>query len=222
VSDQHDDSKLEIELTLESPPEPSASPIVGGTFGQLFDQESVALVAGKFAMVDAFLKAAVRDQNFTDFIREILMATMKVVKSEAGSVLEVDHSKQQIFFRATVGVSSDRLSNFEIPLGQGIVGHVAETRRPLVVANVEENRMHLKAIQNAVGFEARNLIAVPIVIRGKLYGVLELLNRVGEPEFGPNDVELLSYGCEMAAKAIESRLMIAWASRGKSSKEEAA
>jgi GAF domain-containing protein len=98
-------------------------------------------------------------------------------------------------------------------MGQGIVGHVAEARRPLVVSDVSENKMHLKAIQDAVGFTARNLVALPIVIRGRIYGVLELLNRIGENDYTPADVELLTYACEMAAKAIEARLMIAWSAK---------
>ena len=52
-----------------------------------------------------------------------------------------------------------------------------------MVSDVAENKMHLKAIQDAVGFEARNLVAVPIVIRGRIFGVLELLNRIGEHDF---------------------------------------
>jgi hypothetical protein len=41
--------------------------------------------------------------------------------------------------------------------------------------------------------------------------VLELLNRVGDQNFTPNDVGLLGYLAHMASKAIEIRLMIAWA-----------
>src|SRR5207237_164785 len=135
----------------------------------------------------------------------------KVVRSEAGSILEVDHASEYLFFRTTVGQSSDRLGDFTIPLGKGIVGQVAESRLPHVVNEVEQNTTHLRSIQNAVGFQARNLVAVPIIIRGTVFGVLELLNRMGDEGFQKNDVELLTYFCDAAAKAIELRMMIAWA-----------
>lgn len=204
-----------LEIALEAAPtgDSAAGSSLGSSVPGLFDDQTAALTGAKFALVEGFFRQITRDQSFDDFLREILMTMMKVVKSEAGSLLEVDHERKAIFFRSTVGTSSDRVSSFVIPLGQGIVGHVAESRRPLVVSNVAENKMHLKAIQDAVGFEARNLVAIPLVIRGRIYGVVELLNRIGETDYTPSDVDLLIYACEMAAKAIEARLMIAWGAR---------
>ena len=192
--DQSEDSLPAIPL-LEAPPEPE-SPIAGMNtlvMGALFEDDSLAVTASKLAIAESYLKLLTRDFKFQDFMRELLLATMRVVKSEAGSVLEVDHTKNSLFFRAVVGQSSDRVSSFVIPMGQGIVGYVAESRQALVVANVSENKLHLKAIQDAIGFETRNLVAVPIVVRGKIYGVLELLNRIGEVDYTPADVELLKY-----------------------------
>lgn len=227
--DDQDSSDREpgLELVLEAPP-PNESPLAGldGSGGLgidgLFDDESLAITAAKFSVVESFLKSITRDQSFEEFVRELLLGVMKVVKSEAGSVLEVDHARNALFFRSVVGTSSDRVSSFVIPMGQGVVGHVAEARRPLVVSDVAENKLHLKAIQDAVGFEARNLVAVPIIVRGKVFGVLELLNRIGEPDYSQADVELLAYACEMAAKAIEARLMIAWSGRRRRGAGEAA
>jgi GAF domain-containing protein len=176
----------------------------------LFSEDSLSIIMAKTSALEAFLNAVTRDSKFNEFTREILITILNVVKSEAGSILEVDQENQSLFFRSVVGSSSHRVVNFVIPFGQGIVGYVAESRLPLVVDNVPENKVHLKSIENAVGFEARNLVAVPILIRGRLYGVLELLNRIGEPNYSSADLELLTYLCEMAAKSIEARLMIAW------------
>jgi GAF domain-containing protein len=100
-------------------------------------------------------------------------------------------------------------------MGQGIVGHVAESKQPLIVSNVSENRNHLKAIEKAVGFETRNLVAIPIIVRGQVFAVLELLNRQGEDNYSEEDLEVLKYLCETAGKTIEIRMMIAWAARQK-------
>ncbi len=195
------------ELVLEGPP----SGDISTSSGSLFGNDALPVAVSKLAALEQFLVLMVKDCRFDDFMRELLLVFMKVVRSEAGSIFELDRENRQLFFRAIVGTSSDKLDQFTVPLGKGIVGHVAESRQPLVVANVEENRVHLKAIQDAVGFEARNLVAIPIMIRGEVYGVLELLNRVGEENFSSADVELLSSLCEAAAKIIEVRLMIAWA-----------
>ena len=179
----------------------------------MFPAEGLAGTSRRLAAVEAFLDLLTRDYKFGDFVREILRATMKAVPSEAGSILELDWKNESLFFRAVEGQSADRVNSFVIPFGQGIVGHVAESRQPMVVNDMAENRVHLKSIQDAVGFPTRNLVAVPIVIRGKVFGVLELLNRVGESDYSPDDIELLQALCEHAGKAIEVRLMLAWALR---------
>jgi GAF domain-containing protein len=109
-----------------------------------------------------------------------------------------------------------------VPFGQGVVGHVAASKFPLVVDDTEENKIHLKSIAQTAGFEARNMIAAPIIIRGKVYGVLELLNRVGEKKFTSVDLELVNYFCEMTARLFELRFMLAWAKVNKEAERDAA
>jgi signal transduction protein with GAF and PtsI domain len=171
-------------------------------------QEDVARLAAKISLMEELFRLMTADLKFQDFIREILLSVMKNVKCEAGSILEVNHEKRAIFFRAATGISSDRIMHFLIPMGKGIVGYVAESRQPLVVSNVDESSIHLKSIPKTVGFETRNLVALPILIRGKIYGVLELINRIGEEKFSESEVELLQSMCDIIARAIEVRLML--------------
>lgn len=176
----------------------------------LLSEEGVRDLTCKVIALEALLSLSVKDCSFKDFLREVLMIMIRAVKCEAGSLLEVDHKSNNLFFRAVVGRSSDRVANFVIPIGQGVVGFVAESKKTLVVDNVPQNTVHLKSIEKAVDFEAHNLIAIPILIRGDVYGVIELLNRIDAPKFSPQDVELLNYLGAMAAKTIETRMMIAW------------
>ena len=125
-----------------------------------------------------------------------------------------------MFFRAAVGHSSDRIVRFMIPKGQGIAGHVAESRQPLIVGNVESDKTHLQAISTVVGFDARNMLAAPIVVRGRAFAVIELLNRIGESGFSETDLEVVHYLCEMAARAIEIRMMIAWSAQAREKKDQ--
>lgn len=175
--------------------------------------EDVSAISAKSAALQAFMRQLTSNLSFQDFMRELLLTLMKAIKCEAGSLFEINYREQNIFFRAAVGHASDQVVRFVIPMGRGIVGHVAESRQTLVVQNIEENRDHLRAIANAIGFDTRNLIAVPLIIRGKVFGVVELINRIGEENFKESDVELLNVLCEYASRAIEIRLMIAWASQ---------
>jgi signal transduction protein with GAF and PtsI domain len=197
---------LDLPIILETPPAPEQP---GGDLGGLLGDETIGCAAAKAAALESLIALVVRDYRFDDLMREILIVAIKAVRSEAGSIFEFDHRNNCLFFRATVGTASDKLGTFTVPAGKGIVGHVAESRQPLAVENAGDNEIHFRAIQDAVGFETHNLVAVPIIIRGRIFGVLELLNRVGTEGYSAMDVELLLSICDASAKVIESRLMLA-------------
>jgi len=203
-----EDDQISLAAPLLEPPLPSESPSSG--VGSLFGSEDMAITASKLSIAEGMLHLVTQDYSFHDFTRELLLSIIRVIKVEAGTIFELDYTTNHLFFRAVSGQVSDTVTKFTIPIGQGIVGHVAESRQPMVVDNVAENAKHIRAISAAVGYEARNIVAVPIVVRGRVYGVLELLNKIGEGGFGPSEVELLQYVCSLAAKAIEVRLMIGW------------
>ena len=192
--------ELEIPDAIDSP---------DAMAGALSSQD-VPFLGSKVLFLETLFQLLTKDLTFHEFMREVMMTYLKVVRCEAASILEVDYANESIFFRAASGQGSDRVVRFVIPLGQGIVGHVVESQQPFIVSDVNENKKHLSSISEAVGFKVNNMVALPIVIRGKVYGVLELLNRVGEDEFTEADVELLNYLCGILSKAIELRLMIAW------------
>ena len=176
----------------------------------LFANESVSTALTKVAALESFLSLGVKNCTFEEMMREILLTILRVIRAEAGSILEVNQLDQSLFFRAIVGSASDRVAHFTIPGGQGIVGQVIQTRQPVIVNNLPGNAVHLKAVAQAVGFEIQNLVGVPILIRGRPFGVLEVLNRLDTGSFTAEDVNLLIYLCDAAAKVIEMRLMIAW------------
>lgn len=176
--------------------------------------DDIAHWVSRAALSEKFLKAVVKPSNFKDFVTELLLEIVKTVKCEAASVIEVSEDRQSLFFRAATGYSSDRLDPIEIPITKGIAGHVVSTRQYYVM-KTDKDPKQLKTVDNTVGFVTRNLIAIPILVRGNVYGVLELLNRVGDEDFSEKDIEILNFSAEMASKAIEIRLMFNWMAKSR-------
>jgi len=199
-----------LEETEELDPRTVQLQTEGGT-------EELAHWVSRAALAERFLKAIAKDTSFKDFVTELLLEIVKIVKCEAASVLEVASDRPSMFFRASTGFSSDRLENIEIPMGQGIAGHVATTRQPYIMnpKETEQDPKQLKTVDVTVDFKTRNMVALPLSVKGKIYGVLELLNRVGDPSFSEKDLEVLKYASELAAKAIEIRMMMNWLAKKK-------
>lgn len=198
-------------ILLETPvAETSVSPL-----GGLLGDTGVNRLTAKMNFACAALQFVVRDTNFTEFSRELLLAFMQALPCEAASLLEADSSASHLFFRVAAGRASDKITHFTVPFGQGVAGYVAQTRRPYLLddSNGDADGKHLKTLDLSLGFETRNLAAVPVLIRGRTFGVVELINRVGAATFSSEDVEFLVELTALAAQAIEARLMISWAKR---------
>jgi GAF domain-containing protein len=183
---------------------------------EIVDNDSLLNVNRKLAALEALFKLVGRDYfSFGQLVSEILRISMDNVKSEAGSFIEVDHVNQCLFFRAVTGRASENLLNFTFPFGQGIAGFVCETQQPMVLSSVDDSSVHLSAISNAIGFEAKNMLAYPLVIRGITFGCIEVLNRLGEPQYTEADKEVMGAIAEYAARVIEQRLVMATLTKGR-------
>lgn len=174
---------------------------------KLFDQEEDHVLARKYAALDRIFRLVVKDCSFGELVSEILRTSMELVRSESGSFLEVDHQNNCLFFRAVSGRSSQNLLSVTVPAGHGVVGFVCENKQPMALSSIDESSIYLRAISDSVGFETRNVVAYPVIIRGVTFGCLELLNRLGEERFTDEDKEILGAICEYAAKVIENRLV---------------
>ncbi|NUM87996.1 MAG: GAF domain-containing protein [Bdellovibrionales bacterium] len=170
----------------------------------------------KAQMAEELFSLVLCEHGFDTLTEQILRSLMKSVDAQAGSLLELDQEKSEFFFRASVGGGDpDKLKAFRIPAYNGIVGHVAESRQPLLIRDMEDSAMHLKAISMSVGFETKSCVALPLVIANQLYGVVEVFNKLPGGYFDNRDLSILEDGCRMAGKVLEVRFFVAELARGK-------
>lgn len=100
--------------------------------------------------------------------------------------------------RFAIGYSEDTVRQLRIEIGEGITGEAAETMRTIVVQDVRQDPRYLMAI-DAVQSE----IAVPLVARGKLVGVIDLQSteRDGFDETSRAVLELIASRFSLAIEA---------------------
>ena len=166
--------------------------------------------ATKNEVAEKMFQLIVCDHSFQVLTEEILQIFMNAVNATAGSILEVDHNNEEFMFRSTIGGGdSSQLKTFRIPINKGIVGHVAESRQTLLIRDLDDNELQLKAIGLAVGFQAKCCLALPIVVGNQLYGVVEVFNKQALTYFDRKDVQLLESAVKMASKVLEVRFLMA-------------
>jgi Nif-specific regulatory protein len=117
-------------------------------------------------------------------------------------LLLLDPKTQKLYFKVATGEKKDDVKQFEIDLGQGIAGHVAQTGESLLIPNVSEDPRWYKEISESIGFETRSIACVPMKVRGETIGVVEIIDKADGSAITDADLKILSVFAELAAVGI--------------------
>ncbi|MBF0203079.1 MAG: sensor domain-containing diguanylate cyclase [Desulfamplus sp.] len=119
------------------------------------------------------------------------------------SLLLKDPQSGDMIFTVVVGSSKEKLQGVRIPKGEGIAGHILSTGESLIVENVEEDKRFSIRIDESTGFKTKSIIGVPLRTDDKIFGVIELVNKISGRNFTLFELNLLNTIAEYAAIAIE-------------------
>ncbi|MBW1859446.1 MAG: GAF domain-containing protein [Deltaproteobacteria bacterium] len=127
----------------------------------------------------------------------------ELMDAETSSIFEVDHERDELRFRLARGKWGSKAQEIRLSMGEGIAGRVAQEGKPIVVPDIEQDERFASRIDAHTGFKTRSIICVPIKHKGRLIGVLEVLNKRGGP-FDEDDVELLTVVSNQIGIAMEN------------------
>jgi signal transduction histidine kinase len=132
----------------------------------------------------------------------ITQSAVDILGSEAGSLLlTLDDGRLQ--FTASVGGTSDKLLGTTLPAGHGLVGQVAKTGQPIISNDTSADERWQGEVLDA-GFSTDSILAVPLITKGIVVGVLEVINKRDGTIYVEDDVKLLSAFASQAAIAYEN------------------
>ena len=134
-----------------------------------------------------------------------------VARAEASSVMLYEPASEELFFRVAIGESGDQDTlkrTVRLKLGQGIAGTTAQTRKSIVVHDAQQDGRFFAGADAAIQFKTRSLLAVPMIDRDTLVGVLEVVNKLGEETFSDLDVQVMEMFSALAATAVTNARLI--------------
>ena len=106
-----------------------------------------------------------------------------LIKASNWSLFLVDHEQQELRFEIVAGLEAASLSQVRIKLGEGIAGNTALTGEEVfIMDNVENDPRFCQKVDRLTGFVTNSLICLPLKARGRVIGVLEVVN--------PEDISL--------------------------------
>jgi signal transduction histidine kinase len=136
-------------------------------------------------------------------LRKIVQAAVEVLDASTGSLLIWDPTDNSLVFAVTEGGEGEgeTLEQDCMPADQGIAGWIFTHRQPVIIEDVSQDERFFKGIDESLGYRTRCLIGVPLITKGEMIGVLEVLKRSGE-KFDEQDLDTLSALAGQAAIAI--------------------
>jgi GAF domain-containing protein len=143
------------------------------------------------------------EENLLDLLDQILYHAMSVISAEDGSLLLLDEETDELVFAVVHGDIRGQLRGYRIGGDIGIAGWVATEGEALIVNSPRQDWRFSPQIDEAFGFVTRSILCVPMITRGKLVGVIELLNKYNGTEFTETDATLLSILGHVAATALD-------------------
>ncbi len=140
----------------------------------------------------------------TEVILDVIMKkATALTQAEAWSLLLKDEETGDLVFQRVRGGAGTSLKEKRIAPDRGIVGWVAREGKPAIVNDAEEDSRFLGRVDQATGFRTKNLLCVPIQAKGRVIGVLEVVNKKGGEDFTEHDLEVVGRFVGHAALALE-------------------
>ena len=139
-------------------------------------------------------------------LSEIVRAVCDLTDAETGSVLLVDRRTGELRFEATTHPDGHAIYQMAVPM-DSIAGWVFQHNEPVVVTDARKDPRFYAQVDRETGWETRSLMAVPMAVRGKVIGVLEVVNRRNGETFTPDDLETLRILADQAAIAVENAVL---------------
>ena len=118
-------------------------------------------------------------------IDDILQVAGESVGSADASVLIRDGNEGGLRFLVAVSEIEDELLKIRIPPGKGIAGLVFSSGQPMAVNDVSSEGSFWSGADKAIGFKTITLLATPLRTGNETIGVLEFVNRPGDPPYPP-------------------------------------
>ena len=129
--------------------------------------------------------------TFESMLEQVLHAfTLKIgqlAAAERASLFLIDETRRELWSKVAQ-TDGERALEIRVPLGEGIVGHVARTGEPMNVPDVYASPLFRREVDESTGYRTRSLLCVPILDRnGRPFAVTELINRNGGEPFNARD-----------------------------------
>jgi signal transduction histidine kinase len=141
-------------------------------------------------------------------IEQVLDNSMKWAEdfmgAEASTVYELEDRSNELVVRLARGEKKGPVGRITLKVGEGIAGTVVKTGKPMVIQDVSQEKKFTDKIDQLTGFHTKSAICVPLVLRSRPIGALQVINKKSGEPFNRSDLEILFAIAQHVSIAMEN------------------
>jgi len=142
--------------------------------------------------------------DIKEILNIIMLKISELLRPDNWSLLLLDEERGDLYFEIIVGEKTEKIKNMRLKMGEGIAGWVAVRGEKLVIPDVRKDERFTLNVDLASGFETKSVVCVPLKCKGKVLGVIELVNKISRGQFSEEDLFVLTTLADYAAIALEN------------------
>jgi GAF domain-containing protein len=159
-------------------------------------------IAARKRLVDIAVKL-----NSTLDAKKLLQLVMQLaaelLDAETSSLMLLDKETDELVIEVATGMVGHKVVQRRIPVGAGIAGWTLANRQVAIIDDPRSDERFFTDVGKAISFETRNLLSVPLLVKDRAVGVVEVLNK-RKGGFTEWDAELASAFAALAALAVDN------------------
>lgn len=141
-------------------------------------------------------------QSLDQITNLIVKKSVKHLKSEQGSIQLVYEKDFANPFHTMIRVKDSQMNIDALRFDQQIAGMILSNKKPILINEFHQDEK-ISLPQNSE-LKIKNMLSVPMIIKGKMIGILSLFNKRSRSGFTEADQRLLSIIAAQSANVIEN------------------
>lgn len=144
-------------------------------------------------------------------LERVMEESAAAARAGASSLMLYDAAAEELYFHVALGEAGDQQAlkrEVRLSLDQGIAGTCARLRESINVPDVAADERFFADADKLTQFQTRSILAVPLLDRDELIGVVEVLNKEDGNGFTAADQHVLEIMGSVVATAIQNARLI--------------
>jgi len=148
------------------------------------------------------------DIDLDTVLNNVLKNAEELMEAEASSFLLLNKNKDELHAFVATGNAGEQIKKQDgIKVGTGISGWVAQNVKSLLIKDAYQDTRFCSDYDKKTGFQTKSVVCVPLIVKGNLIGVGQIINKKNAAYFDDQDLNIFTKFCEIAALALDNALM---------------